>query len=69
MGENETEIDLELAKKENRWLIKNVKSIHREFQHALMVADVDKKKIRNVVSKTCTDRRKIRLLKDGKIRK
>ena len=34
-----------------------------------MVADVDKKKIRNVSRKTCAERRKITLLKDVKIRK
>ena len=34
-----------------------------------MVADIDKKKIRNVVRKTCDERRKISLLKDVKIRK
>ena len=34
-----------------------------------MIADIDKKKIRNVVRKTCTERRKIRLLKGGMISK
>ena len=42
--------------------MQNVKPIHVEFQHALVIADIDKKKIRNVV-------RKISLLKDLKIRK
>ena len=36
-----------------------------EFQRALVVADIDKKKIINVVRKTCAERRKI----DVKIRK
>ena len=40
-----------------------------EFQHALVVADIGMKKIRNVARKTCTERRKIRLLKDMKTRK
>ena len=61
MEENETEIYFVL--------MKNVKAIPWEFQHALMVADIDKKKIRNVVRKICTKRRKISLLKNLKIRK
>ena len=35
----------------------------------LVVADIDKKKIRNVVRKTRTERGKISLLKDLKMRK
>ena len=34
-----------------------------------MMADIDKKKIRKVVRKTCAERRKITLLKDVKIRR
>ena len=34
-----------------------------------MTADIDRRKIRKVVRKTCAERRKIRLLKDVKIRK
>ena len=49
--------------------MQNVKAIPGEFQHALVIADVDKKIIRNVVRKTCAERRKISLLKDVKIRK
>ena len=40
-----------------------------EFQHVLFAADIDKKKIRNVVRKTHMERRKISLSKDAKIRK
>ena len=69
MGENETEIDLLLIKKEHRQFIKKVRAIPGEFQHALVEADIDKRKIRNVVRKSCTERRKISLLKDLKIRK
>ena len=47
--------------------IQNVKAIPGEFQHLLVVADIDKKKISNVVRKTCTEREKIILLKDLKI--
>ena len=45
------------------------KAILGDVQHASVVADIDKKKIRNVVRKTCIDRRKISLLKGLKIRK
>ena len=38
-----------------------------EFSHVLIIADIGKKKIRNVVRKTSTKRRKICLLKDVKI--
>ena len=54
--------------KEHRRFMQNVKTILGEFLHILAVADIDKKKIRNVVRKTCTERRKISLLKDLKIR-
>ena len=34
------------------------------FQHALVIADIDKRKIRRVVRKTCAERRGITLMKD-----
>ena len=40
-----------------------------EFHHALVVADIDKKKARNVVRMTLTERRKISLQKVLRIRK
>ena len=46
-----------------------MKAIPAEFQHALVIADIDKKKIMKVVRKTCVERRKITLLKDVKIKK
>ena len=58
-----------LIKKEHRQFIRNVKTIPGEFQHALVIADIDKRKIRNVVSETCVERRKISLLNNVKIRK
>ena len=61
-----TEIDFMLTKKHHR-LIQNVKAIPGEFQHALLVANIDTKKIRKVVRKALTEKRKIRLLKDVKI--
>ena len=68
MGENETEIVFVLIKKEHQRSI-CVKPIPVEFQHAYVVADIGKKKIRKIVRKTCTERRKISLMKHSKIRK
>ena len=69
IGENETGIDFVLIKKEHQWFICVVKAIPGEFLHALVVADIDKEKIRNVARTTCHEKRKISLLKDLKIRK
>ena len=41
-----------------------MKAIPGEFQHALVIADIDKRKIRKVVRKTCAERRKITLLRE-----
>ena len=41
MGENETEIDFVLIKKEPPRYIQNVKAIPGEFQHALVITDID----------------------------
>ena len=46
-----------------------MKSTPGEFQHALVIGDVDKMKIWREVRKTCTEIRIISLLKDVKIRK
>ena len=46
-----------------------MKAIHVEFQHSLLVANIDKKKIIKVVRKTCAERRNTTLLQDVKIRK
>ena len=54
------------AKNEHRRLTPNVKAIPGEFQHSIVIADIDKRK---VVRKTCAERRKITLLKDVKIRR
>ena len=58
-----------MIKNEHRQFTQNVKSIPEEFQHVLLVADIDRKKIRNVVRKTYTERRKISLLNDMTIKK
>ena len=46
-----------------------MKAISDEFQHVLVVEDIDKNKMRCVVRKTFAERKKISLLKDVKIRK
>ena len=51
MAENETEIDFVLINKEHRRFIQNVKELPEEFEHASLVADIDRK-IRNIVRKT-----------------
>ena len=58
-----------LVKKEHQIFIQNVRAIPGEFQHALVVEDMDKRKIRIVVRKTCAERRRLILLNDVKIRK
>ena len=68
-SENETEINFVLMKKQHRRFVQNVKTIPGEFHHALVIADIDKRKIRKVVRKICAERRKITVLKDVKIRK
>ena len=43
MGENEIKIDFVLIKKEHFRFMRNVKAILGEFQHALVIANIDKK--------------------------
>ena len=64
ISENYTEIDFVLIEKEHRKFMQIVKALPVVFQHAVVVADIDKKKLRNVKRRTCTKRRKIILLKD-----
>ena len=52
LGENETEVDFMLIKKRTPAVLLNVKAILGELKHVLMVADIDKKKVRVVVRKT-----------------
>ena len=47
----------------------NVKAIPGEFQHALVIVDLDMKIIRKVVRKTWVERKKISFAKDVWIRK
>ena len=45
-------MDFVLTKKEHRQSIQNVKAIPGEFPHALVVVDIDKRRISNAVIKT-----------------
>ena len=49
--------------------LQNKTAIPGDFQHVLLLADIDKNKIRKVVRKINVKRKKISLLKDEKIRK
>ena len=49
IGENKTEMVFVLIKKEHRQFIQNVKAIPGEFQHALVIVSINRKKIRIVV--------------------
>ena len=69
IGEYEKKIEFVLINNEHGRFTRNVKAIPGEFQHALVIVDIGKKKIRKVVKKTCTERKNISLLKDVKIRK
>ena len=44
MGENEKKIDFVFIKKEHLQFMQNVKAIPGEFQHALVIANIDNKK-------------------------
>ena len=58
-GENGTEIDFVLVGKENRKYLRDVKVIPGELQHRLVVTDLVKKKVRKVVRKEATERKKV----------
>ena len=68
LGESEKKIDFVLIREHQRLFI-YVKVNFGEFQHVIMVADIDKEEERNVVKMTCIERRKIRLLKHEMIMK
>ena len=64
ISENLTKIHFVLIDKEHQGLMLNAKAMPVVFQHALVVADINKKKQRNAMRKTYTERRKISLLID-----
>ena len=59
MDGNETKIDFVLVGKNNRKYLKDVKAIHWELQHRLMVTDIDKRKLKKVVKNEQTIRRRV----------
>ena len=61
LDENEAKIDF-VDKK--RTLVVFVKYEGNLFQYATLVADIDRKKLRNAVRKTCIERINISLLQD-----
>jgi len=48
-GGNETEIDFVLVGRKERRYMRYVKAISWELQHRLIIADVDKRKLKNMV--------------------
>ena len=66
MGGNETEIDFVLIGKNNRKY--DVKAIPGELLHRLVVTDIDKRKLKKVVNKELTIRRKVWKLKENNIK-
>ena len=67
-GGNETEIDFVLVGKDSRKYLRDVKTIPGELQHRLVVADLDKKKLKKVVRKGAVERRMVWKLKDEETR-
>ena len=58
MGGNETEIDFVLVGKNNIKLLKDVKAISWKLQHQLVVTDIEKRKLKKIVKKEQTIRRR-----------
>ena len=52
LGRNDTEIDFVLVGKEKRKYLRDVKVIHGELQHKLVVVDVEKQKLKKPVKKS-----------------
>ena len=46
-----------LIKEEHCWFIQNMKAILGEFKQALVITDIDKRKISKVVRKTCREKK------------
>ena len=63
-GGNKTEVDFVLVGKGKRKFLRDVKMIPGELQHSLVIVDVDKKKMKKVVKKVTTERRKVWKLKE-----
>ena len=67
-GNNESEIDVILVRKENKKILKDVKIIPWELQHRLLVADVDKKNLNKVVKKESRVKRIVWNLKEREMK-
>ena len=57
-----------LAGKSNRNYLKDVKTISWELQQSLMVIDINKRELKNVVKDEQTDRRWVRKLKENNLK-
>ena len=68
-GGSETEIDFVLVDKENRKFLKDVKVFWGKQQHRLVVADVDKRRVKKVVRNEVREKRNVWKLKEDKTRK
>jgi len=67
-GRNETEIDFVLVGKKERKFLRDVKAISWELQHRLIIANVDKRKLKKMVKKNGVLRRRVWKLKESNIR-
>ena len=67
-GGNETEIDFIVIGKHNRKYIRDVKMISGELQHGLVVADIEKRRLKKRISKPKITRRRVWKLKEKEIR-
>ena len=68
MGGNETEIDFVLVSKNNKKYLKDGKAISWELQYRLVVTDIDKRKLKKVVKKELTIRRRVWKLKENNMK-
>uniref|UniRef100_A0A0L8HPX6 Uncharacterized protein n=1 Tax=Octopus bimaculoides TaxID=37653 RepID=A0A0L8HPX6_OCTBM len=67
-GGNETEINFMLVGRRNRKYLRDVKTIPGELQHRLVVADLDKKKVKKCMRKGTVESRKVWKLKEEETR-
>ena len=68
-GGNKTEIDFVLIGNEKRKMLKDVKTIPGELQHSLVLADLDRMKMKKIVMKERIERRRVWKLKEEDIQK
>ena len=68
MGIIETEVDFVLVGKNNGKYLKDVKAISWELQHWLVATDIDKKKLKKIVSNEQTVRKRVWKLKENNMK-